>query len=38
VLSRIGWSFFVRFDPRGKHAKYIFLEEDVCEEDEEDVG
>jgi hypothetical protein len=36
VLGRVGWSFVVRFDPRGRPIKYV-LEEDVHEEDEEDA-
>jgi hypothetical protein len=31
--GRVGWSFVVRFDPRGRPIKYIFPEEDVHEED-----
>jgi hypothetical protein len=37
VPCRESWSFFVRFDPRGRPVKYI-LHEDICEEEEEDVG
>jgi hypothetical protein len=32
VLRRGGWSFFVRYDPRGRLVKYNVVEEDDIEE------
>jgi hypothetical protein len=35
VPSRAGWSFVVRYDPRGMPVKYNVVEEDDIEEDDD---
>jgi hypothetical protein len=32
----VGWSYVVRYDPRGRPIKYIVPEEDDIEEDQQD--
>ena len=38
VLCKLGCSFVVRYDPRGWHAKYIVIEGDDIEEDDDVEG
>ena len=33
VPGRVSWSFFVRYDPRGRTVKYNVVEEDDIEEE-----
>ena len=35
VPSRVGWSFVVRYDPRGRTIKYNVVEEDDIEEEDD---
>ena len=35
ALSRVGWSFIVRYDPRGRLVNYSVAEEDNIEEEED---
>jgi hypothetical protein len=36
VPNKVGWSYVVRYEPRGRPVKYIVLEEDDNEENEQD--
>jgi hypothetical protein len=35
VLGKVGWSYTVRYDPRGRHVKYNLAEEDDIEEEDD---
>jgi hypothetical protein len=36
VPGKVGWSYVVRYEPRGRPVKYIVLEEGYNEEDQQD--
>ena len=38
VPHKLGWSFFVRHDPRGRPVKYNVMEEEDIEEAQDEVN